>query len=212
MTFPLTKSWNPADLILDLNAEAVVVTTAFRMASPQHEMRRWEYAMALRAIIRWEVVSQHPIRPLTCYDVGGAGSPFWRMVPYQVQIIDPAAEEGQTLAAFVATQPPKRRIVTCLSVLEHIVNLDPFLADLAALVLPGGLLFLTFDYQPDDALDQKMFHWMRQRIFTPMSWRRLVDDFRELGFDLFEGEDWTFHAGWENWGYCPASLALRKRA
>lgn len=212
MTFPLTKAWDPADLSTDLIPESVMVATAFGTASPQHEMRRWEYAMALRAIIRWEVVSQHPIRPLTCYDVGGAGSPFWRMVPYQVQIIDPAAEDGQTLAAFVATHPPKHRIVTCLSVLEHILILEPFCADLASLVLPGGLLLLTFDYQPDDTLDQKMFHWMRQRIFTPTSWQKLAGDFSALGFDLFDSVDWTFHAGWENWGYCPASLALRKRA
>jgi SAM-dependent methyltransferase len=41
------------------------------------------------------------------------------------------------------------RFVACLSVIEHGVNVNKYLAEMARIIAPGGYLFTSFDYWPN---------------------------------------------------------------
>jgi hypothetical protein len=229
----LSKTLNPADFEY-LTLELAIVDQHFTKEREQHPMRRWEYAMALRAARWWAL--QHKIHDrTTIFDVGGAGSPFHEMLfdEYNdsqeggdIFIIDPALpsnelEQAQTLAEALEYGPKQTfgptigHMVFCLSVLEHVDDLDQFCYHLSCLVAPGGLLFLTFDYActPDVLTwptDTYHFHWMRKRIFNEWARGRLhgdfhTRDFRNLG-DI--GGAWT---GPTVYDYSFCSLALIKR-
>lgn len=212
---PLTKALDPQDLV-DLRPELITVDEWFTTASPQHPMRRWEYALALRACAQWEEsVRKDGPQTRRLVDVGGAGSPFFRMVPsWLTYVVDPA--ENCDLATYILSRPVLADVVVCLSVLEHIeyADLDRFLYHLNCLVAPGGLLFLTVDHcgDPEHAglPDHHHFHWMRKRIFSASHWAYLYPALRPYGFELFGGADWTWH-GPHVYDYSFASLALLKR-
>lgn len=227
MSLPLSKYYDPEKDLPELVEELVVVDEHFTKDSPQSEHRRWEYAMALRAFDTWGRRVDRVV------DVGGAGSPFWRMVSTDnVYVIDPL--ENESLELHLQMNPPLADAVFCLSVLEHVDDLDQFLYHLSCLVAPGGLLFLTLDccgcglhqpralpsHQPE--ADPHHFNSMRKRIFTPEGllyvWDRLemTYHFMLLG-GPGEKSDFDHYAprlygGATDPGYSFASLALVKRA
>lgn len=236
---PLTKCLDPADFD-QLAEELVIVDRYFTSAREQHPMRRWEYAMALRALAIWHRgESVGSITDLEIYDVGGGGSPFQAIVQAAlhrddldaVLVIDPAAEEAEAyvmpLSQALRQHPSLGDAVFCLSVLEHVDDLDQFLYHLSCLVAPGGLLFLTMDscdtYTSSWSwpVDMAHFHWMRKRIFSIERWKDLAGDHGGIEeplidafdreFDLLGEADWTYH-GHQLFGtYSFASLALVKR-
>lgn len=219
MTPPLTKTLDPGDFDL-LPKELAIVDEYFTFAREQHPMRRWEYALALDAILRW--AGQPGKVSYRAVDVGGGGSPFRRMLEAvrqsrDVIVVDPS--ENYDLAAYVADFPRLSPVVTCLSVLEHVEDLDHFLYHLSCLVAPGGLLFLTMDccgcdgegIEQSHGEDLHHFHWMRRRIFSLSHWEYLWLNLRPYGFELFGEADWTFH-GNHVYDYSFASLALVKRS
>lgn len=225
MTPPLTKTLDPGDFDL-LPKELAIVDEYFTFAREQHPMRRWEYALALHAILRW--AGQAGKVSYRAIDVGGGGSPFRRMLQAvrqsrDVIVVDPS--ENYDLAAYVADFPRLSPVVTCLSVLEHVEDLDHFLYHLNCLVAPGGLLFLTMDCREDDAdlaqrvgdwcwpTDDRHFHWMRTRIFTPrMILTAVSDTMVYLGFHAFGVTDLPVYHGNHVYDYSFASLALLKRS
>ena len=222
----LSKTLDPADFD-QLAPELEIVDRWFTSAREQHPMRRWEYAMALRARrvwLQWDYDTHgHADRAHghRIHDVGGAGSPFRAIVSEDAgqyaAVIDPDEEPHLTLQQYLRFRGGLAHEVYCLSVLEHIDDLGRFLYHLDCLVAPGGLLFLTMDCcgcQGHDAGDPHHFHWMRQQIFTlttitglvhlPLAHRgyRTLDD----GF----GRDLAYH-GDHVFDYSFASLALVKR-
>ena len=213
----LSKTLDPADFD-QLTEELAIVDQHFTRDREQHPMRRWEYAMALRACTTWyDVTAKRPQGPVI--DVGGAGSPFWRMVnPYACTVIDP--DGGVDLAEHLRLGGALASEVYCLSVLEHVEDLDRFLYHLSCLVAPGGLLFLTMDYREQEGPDTAHFHWMRKRIFAPSSYLGLVGDFPDAhgfldrDFQLLGGMDGRqplIYHGPQVYDYTFASLALVKR-
>jgi len=208
--FPLSKTLNPADFD-ELKPELVVVDRYFTSAREQHPMRRWEYALALRAWEAWGGTPYHAV-----VDVGGGGSPFLRMLPgtHARVVVDPDEGETGDLAHYLTDtypHPPLADVVFCLSVLEHVEDLDQFCYHLSCLVAPGGLLFLTFDYaerQPDTY----HFHWMRQRIFTLIGVSTILSLFGRWELDLLGGPAQYPWIGPQVMDYTFASLALIKRA
>lgn len=218
MSLPLTKAWNPRDYA-DLTEELQVVDQHFTKDREQHPERRWEYALALRAQGTWLEQRDGKVN-LPIVDVGGDGSPFWRMAHPDgiVHVVDPAAAGGKTLADYLqngtARLAPQ---VFCLSVLEHVDDLDQFLYHLSCLVAPGGLLFLTMDgcddYLDDWPVDSYMYHWMRTRIFNHYGWRLGV---REVlygyGFGDLGAADINYHGAIPGLGYTFYSVALVKRS
>ena len=230
MTIPLTKTLSPLDYE-ELMPELHVVDAHFDKDRPQHERRRWEYAMALRALAEWRNGKDYR-EPARVADVGGAGSPFWRMLDCRVHEIDPDSPPNLTLQQYLTTtrqledetHPLLFPSVFCLSVLEHVDDLDQFLFHLSCLVAPGGLLFLTMDCCGCDRLhneenypDRHHFHWMRKRLFTIDDRVRVMHSFilgigRERSdFSLFGEADFTYY-GDTVYDYSFASLALVKRA
>lgn len=225
----LSKTIHPDDLAeLELPLQAVEMF--FTAATPQHPQRRWEYAMALRAATVWMALRGRPITH--ALDVGGAGSPFALMLDawgaHAVTTIDPlAAEQAEqpvfmamptyrvvatSLSQYVRLKPPPVPAVFCISVLEHVEDVMRFCNDLAAMVAPGGLLFLTVDYC--DALevcpkDRYELHWMRERIFTARSLANVSAEFFWNQFQLLGAADFTWH-GPQVYDYTFASLAFVK--
>ena len=217
MTLPLSKTIDPADFE-ELAPELSLVDRHFTRGREQHPMRRWEYAMAIRALTTWRFESHRTERVI--YDVGGAGSPFRHMLGRNegFTVVDPEepAPANYTLEQFVVQGTELGAAVFCLSVLEHVDDLDRFLFHLSCLVAPGGLLFLTADYCDDFngyayPKDAYHFHWMRKRIFNAYSLGQTVAypllsrDFRHLG-----SCDFTWH-GAHVFDYSFVSLALMKR-
>jgi hypothetical protein len=211
---PLSKTLDPADLEA-LAAELQIVDRAFAHERPQHPLRRWEYALALRAQSTWEDRQLPGARPQgPVVDVGGAGSPFWRMIsPDRCRVIDP--DGGQDLATHLREGAALASEVYCLSVLEHVGDLDQFLYHLGCLVAPGGLLMLTMDYCADlgDSwpTDRYHFHWMRERIFNERTLRSVAEGFLDRDFHLLGRYDYS-HPTAQVYDYTFASLALEKRA
>lgn len=206
---PLSKTLDPADYA-DLTVERVQVNRYFASEAPQHDHRKWEYALALRAFDQWGGRGS-----TRCVDVGGAGSPFWRMLPVDnVRVIDP--HTGMDLASYLASGPSLTPAVFCLSVLEHVEDLDQFLYHLSCLVAPGGLLVLTMDCCDcvlHDAVnpDQHHFHWMRRRIFTEPDRQRVLYEYLKRDFTHLGEYDALYH-GHYVYDYSFASLAMVKRA
>ena len=219
MTLPLSKTLDPADFD-QLAEELAIVDRYFTSARPQHPMRRWEYAMALRAMTQW--LGEGPNTRQQLVDIGGDGSPFASIVGercWHPDLIDPVMSFGRTLAQELTHHPCLADVVTCLSVLEHVTDLDRFCYHLSCLVAPGGLLFLTMDYCDGFALAREGFlvpdtydlHWMRERIFNQFTLKLLVGQFLKRDFSMFGGGlDLIWH-GPQVSDYTFASLALVKR-
>jgi len=214
----LSKTLDPADFAL-LAPELTVVDEHFASDRPQHEMRRWEYALALRAAYQWMTGRDYRY-PRAVADIGGAGSPFRLMLGAQarshVEVIDP--DLNYPLAHYltaVDTEPQLFDLVTCLSVLEHVDELDRFCYHLGCLVAPGGLLFLTMDYCDDPSYtepeDHYHFSWMRKRIFNAETLGRIESAFYGRDFSHFGAIDDAYH-GPQVYDYTFASLALVKRS
>jgi hypothetical protein len=130
----LSKCYDSADLRLpDFKYPVRKVDEAWD--GSQHAARRWEYAMALQALNEWEIENGPA---LVAYDIGGAGSPFHRMLRAATEIIDPNI--NVPLARAVQLHQRLADCVFCISVIEHVEDLDRFLYHLGCLVQPGGLL------------------------------------------------------------------------
>lgn len=214
------------------------ITTGGKHHSPQHRARVLEYERAMRALMHAVTETQN-FAPLIL-DVGGAGSPWtWLVAAHTrlpVQIIDPEFNGLGVGAPTTELENPdiytvrqfghnplegKADFIACISVLEHIQDEQAFLVDLVKLLAPGGVLFLTVDYDPTNAeKDEFQFHWMRKRIYNARSFylnsnpdsvkMRLMD----LGLDPFGETDLgplplesTTIPGL---GYTFASLCMRK--
>jgi hypothetical protein len=206
----LSKVYDPADIF----SKDIGMRVDEYWDGSQHWSRKWEYAMALAAQKEWHQGSPAAAPQGPIYDVGGSGSPLWKMVnPYVVQVIDP--REGDDLAETLRLGAGLASEVYCISVIEHVEDLDQFLYHLSCLVAPGGLLFLTTDFcdMPGKPEDVCHWHWMRKRIFNDSALRGAAYDLMKYGtFNLLGGViDYRWHGPIETWGYAPASLALVKR-
>jgi hypothetical protein len=204
----LSRTLDPADYT-ELTEELRVVDQYG--VDGQHPHRRWEYGLALHSVWRWvEARGRQPAGE--CYDIGGAGSHFADMLNswchQAVLVIDPRV--SFSLDAFCGPGARLTDVVTCLSVIEHVETLDPFLYYLSCLVAPGGLLVLTFDYWNRCGPDTAQNHHLRERIFCPQSLARLRNTCAPLHLTTFGGFDPTWH-GVQVHDYTVASLVLEKR-
>jgi SAM-dependent methyltransferase len=168
----LTKTADERDYP-ELAEELAIVDQHFTAASEQHPMRRWEYALALRALQQWAKQYRRGAEYLSFLDVGGAGSPFLYMptnviLGPSITVLDPTLPSSNYLGG-VENDPDTGFLyyekgslewyiyesgnvalfdgVFCLSVIEHVPDddVDRFVYHLSSLVAPGGLLFLTMD-------------------------------------------------------------------
>jgi len=213
MTLPLNKFYSPNDFP-DLAPELEIVLQHWDKG--QYENRKWEYAMALHTLRTWEEMGSVIIPRLSrrLVDVGGAGSPFLSMAGnWHTTVVDPKVNID--LADYMTTRPCLADAVVCLSVLEHVDDLDRFVYHLSCLVAPGGLLFLTVDacdtHEPGWPADTYHFHWDRKRIFSDLRLRLLRQQFAARDFETFGEVDRLWNGPIENWGYSIASVAMVKK-
>lgn len=209
-TLPLSKVM---DLPADYEALAPELELVHRVGvEGQADQRRWEYAMALRAI-----QTKREISPSTAVcrilDVGGAGSPFALITAQlpgrtQCEIVDPRV--NTPLEAYVGEGPVEA--ICCISVLEHLTigATPPFLQHVYDHLRPYGLAFFTFDYKVVEGPDTYHFRWMRERIFTPSTRASLLEVCRAIGFRPFGGYSVEGVAQDQVYDYNFASLALMK--
>jgi SAM-dependent methyltransferase len=163
---------------------------------------------------------------LQILDAGGASSNFWVALSAvgAVTRVDPLPAQGgltysMDLAAYAQERHLPFDVVTAISVIEHIPDvqerpgaqtpLTQFLAAAHTLLRPGGLFVLTTDYWDAEGPDVAHFHWMRERIYNPVSFQGLIDRVRKLGFRLFGESDPTWY-GPQVYEYAMASLVLVK--
>jgi glycosyltransferase involved in cell wall biosynthesis/SAM-dependent methyltransferase len=119
-----------------------------------------------------------------------------------------------------ATDFPDGRFdaVTCMSVVEHGVPLEPFLAEAARILRPGGLLVVSTDYDQDPPdTSRHLAYGQPVHIFSPTQVKELVGLAGEHQLDLL-GELPTEHPErpvyWKRIGlhYTFIRLSFRKRA
>jgi len=212
-----TKFMSPEDLIL-LEPQLQVVDAHFHKESQQHEARRWEYSLGIKAIQAWDYARGPVGKPAEAYDIGGAGSPLLHMLEalnILTQVIDPKYNmDLGSVADLIRRQVAKpSEIVTCISTIEHVPDERGFVHDLAEVVAPGGLLFITSDAWNGypGAQDTAHFSHMRERIYCPETWRLLQRFFMDLEFEPFGEVDWKYRGDQLYGSYTFASMALRKK-
>lgn len=227
LAFPLNKTLDPADY--DRLGRALSYVNRIPDAlEGQHAQRRWEYAMAVEAILQWiRTVDPHTI-PDTPWprlgDVGGAGSNLYKVLGafslLPIDRIDPLLPAvdlagarhwrvGLDDYAAGASMAGRLDVLCCISTIEHVPQpaLRHFLRAARTVLRPGGLLFLTTDYWNLDGPDTAHFHWMRERIYNPDSIRLLQKMARSERFEGFGRTEWAYH-GPQVYDYTFASLAL----
>ena len=130
----------------------------------------------------------------------------------QMEVIDP---EVRFLQWDLPSQPDAEfDFVACISVIEHEVEEENLIRSLAHFVAPGGVLYLTSDFG-EKAPDTYHFSWMRERIYTPASWKRLVEKFAFLSLFPVEGElppDYEWKGAHVYGSYNFACMTLQRRA
>jgi hypothetical protein len=125
-------------------------------------------------------------------------------------VIDPAEPGSVALAEWVTGGRPLADVVTCLSVIEHVSDVEQFLYHLSCLVAPGGLLILTMDYWNRCGADRAENRDLRLRIYCPKSYQALRRQVAALHLWTFGGVDPTWHGAHVH-DYSFASLVLEKR-
>lgn len=216
MMLPLTKTLDPADY--DRLAQELREVDKLELGE-QHPQRRWEYAMALRALRVWSVGNDGPPE---VFDVGGGGSPFlnlaFNLCSGHHAVVDPEPPHPslERWAEFRYFGSPIEEYtglpvdaITCISVLEHVKNYRPFLRAIAKNLHPGGLAFFTVDYWNCEGEDTAHFHWQRERIYNRHTIKKLLTDASELGLKPYGTVDWAYN-GDHVYNYTFLSFALVK--
>lgn len=215
MSIVLSKFADPADFD-HLVDEAIVVERYLTSAQPS--IRRWEYAMALRAACAWRAAGGQ--QPRCVYDVGGTDSSFRYLAETDdvpVHVVDPKEPDYMLpyrLDQFLGDGTPLGAQVFCLSVLEHVDDLDQFCYHLSCLTAPGGLLFLTMaavDRTPPGGQDLFFGRETRRRIFTRSTWLGLIHTFCTAYHCELLGDFDQRYAGPQVADHSVASIALVKR-
>ncbi len=184
-----------------------------------HPHRYWEYALALRAVLRFG--------GSRIIDVGGGGglfSPvaarcggpymkyveqvdakdFSELVNQQSRILTPNRWVAFTQADFVTQEVDPFDAVVCLSVLEHSDD-ERFFPCLLKAVKKGGVLVVTVDFHPSG----KAFFDSQKRTYNADKMHQLFMQATEAGLYCQHGElpDWTYR-GAQVYDYTFASLVM----
>lgn len=99
--------------------------------------------------------------------------------------------------------------VVALSVIDRIDAPFTFLRAVNGLLVPGGLLVLTFAYWDAEGSDIADGHELRRRIYTRDKWQDLLLGCKTIGLHAFGGIDWSYH-GHTLRDHTLASLTLTK--
>ncbi len=206
----------------ELASEAAFVDEVQKQAGPchpvhpQHAHRRWEYALALRAL-----KDTFGDRPNLLVGDFGCGIGLWtpimlalghRVVMYEIWAYDDEEWfvmqqiENVKKARNISQSCEMRHVaigslgdadrgfdaVYCISTLEHIQEERKAFDDLCKSVRPGGLIFLTMDFSNVES-EVVMGNNSFQRMYSERLLGRLVGYAKESGLSLLGGKsDWSY--------------------
>ncbi len=133
--------------------------------------------------------------------------PFWHKIDYRASDITKTPYPDKSFAA-----------ITCMSVVEHGVPLEPLVDEVVRLLRPGGLFLFSTDYDasgaPHEIDPQFRVFGQSWTIFDPGTLGALVDRFRARGMTLLDPESMDGqHAErpihWNGQDYTFTMVALR---
>lgn len=75
------------------------------------------------------------------------------------------------------------------SVLDRVEEPRRFLRQAYAALVPGGLLVATFALWDASGPDVAIGHELRSRIYDRLTWKKLIDEVRGIGYSTFGGVD-----------------------
>jgi SAM-dependent methyltransferase len=75
-------------------------------------------------------------------------------------------------------------LITCLSVLEHVPQVDDFFREMARLLKPSGYLLISTDYWPDQIESSGYAYGAPIKVFSKASVSEMVELAAASGFDL----------------------------
>lgn len=202
----LSRTLDPSDY-QHLGAMLEAVDCYQLEGEPPH--RRWEYALALQAIGEWHATGR-PLRD-PVYDVTDGATPFQQLLTQGTGCAVRVWDADITAILGLSTGAQLASVVTCLSTIDRVPQLDDFLYYLSCLVAPGGLLVLTMPFWDRCGPDTAHGHEARQRIFCPKTYLQLRNT-AVMRYHLapFGGVDPTYH-GAQVEDHSVASLVLEKR-
>ena len=108
-------------------------------------------------------------------------------------------------------------LATCVSVIEHGVDIEAFLKESSRILKPGGLLYITADYWEDkiDTSDSTGEFGLPWEIFSKDQIERFLEMARHCGFSLYENANIPACTQrcvvWQNKEYTFISLVFVKR-
>jgi SAM-dependent methyltransferase len=201
----------------------------FRVDLPNADvLKSWDVANALRLIEANVPDHDAPILDMGCFnseilyalhnlgyrDVHGCDlNPLCRWMPYWHKIDYRAADLTKT-----PYSDGQFAAITCMSVVEHGVPLEPFVDEVKRLLRPGGLFVFTTDYDasgtPHEIDPQLRLFGQTWTIFTPETLRALVDRFLARGFTYLDpgsldGTHPESPVHWNDQDYTFVMVALR---
>lgn len=142
----------------------------------------WQQRAAVEAWERWlEIVQPVPFDDVLCDNWGAASfrapgpSPRYRSY-------------GET-----SPTPDPLSAVFALSVLDRVDAPLRFLRHVADRLIPGGLVVCTFAAWDATGPDVAVGHELRHRIYDRHTWRKLIQEAKQIGLRPFGGVDLRYH-------------------
>lgn len=222
MTIPFSKTMRMSDFA-DLGGELEVVENVLAMLNggdkAQHPLRKWEYAMALKAFRYWDK-NRSTAMMARVSDHGcctGMLAPMMYWMGHDVRMYEVWAWGDQQ--NFATWQMEKMReaqgcgtyrwinkplgqlteddrgvdVAFCISTIEHISGFEHAFRQMCDTVDPGGMIFITSD-SAEDEHDHYIANNVRAgTMFNKTVYEKLAGWGREMGFELMGGTaDWSW--------------------
>ncbi|MDX2035399.1 MAG: class I SAM-dependent methyltransferase [Isosphaeraceae bacterium] len=165
-------------------------------------LKSWDVAHAVEEIERFALDRATPILDMGCFnsevvyvlhrlgytEIHGCDlNPSCRWMPFFPSIRYRLADLTKTPYA-----DRSMGVITCLSVVEHGVPIEPFVDEVARLLRPGGLFLFTTDYDatgaPHEIPPGTRLFGQPWTLFDPKSLQALIDRFLAKGFTLARPE------------------------
>lgn len=238
MTFALSRTMRTGDLeelapdLLYLDAMFAAVGC---MHPAQHQLRRWEYSLLFRSLR--ELYGEEGIKGCFAIDfacgVGEGGAimlskgvarvrltEIWTHGDWSEWLINHMRSAQDVyggawelcrhdMEKTPEPEYPRYQIALCVSSLEHIHDWRSAVDNMARVVEPGGMIFLTMDFCHDGEWDHYQYKELRARIYDAKKMRYLAEVLEARGFVHPMPPDWDHYETMVN-DYTFSSLVMVK--